>query len=153
VCYVLVACHFTYICRLDQSPRSLRPAVVWSFEAKCMCIFGPVIARWAIIGSEAEAFGYAPKALFRQHSVYGCSHECPPRAGKMLVLACPYWRMLPNSRITAHICILIGQIMLQNGGPAMTRKGSCSCFTWPWADLQIVTVLCLGHSFGIVRQL
>jgi hypothetical protein len=28
-----------------------------------MCIFEPVIARWAIIGSEAEAFGYAPKAL------------------------------------------------------------------------------------------
>ena len=32
-----------------------------------------------------------------------------------------YWRMLPNSRITAHDCILIGEIRLQNGGSAVTK--------------------------------
>jgi hypothetical protein len=96
------------------------------------------------------------KKLFRQHSVLWLQ---PPEISytgkKASALVRLYWRMLPNSRITAHDCILIGEIRLQNGGSAVTReKGSCSAFPWPWADLQVVPVPRLEQYVALIaRQL
>src|SRR5271170_1774750 len=49
----------------------------WQFGCsnKCMCIFEAVMAR----------MGHHTKALFRQHSVYGCSPEYHTQARKLVL--------------------------------------------------------------------
>ena len=74
------------------------------------------------------------------------------QGAKASTLICLYWRMLPNSRITAPDCTLIGEIRLQNGDSAMTGGGSCSAFLGLGQICRFVLSFAWGIAL-IARQL
>jgi hypothetical protein len=103
---------FTYPFGLDQSPRPLRPVAVWLFRTNACAPSSQVMAR---MGSSLDL---RSRMISRRPVMHKSSS-----GRKASTLVRLYWRMLPNSRITAHDCILIGEIRLQNGGSVFDWKG------------------------------